>query len=130
MGEGECLVKVRRRSVLLRQLVTQSKGLPRWQVAVTRAWSPEPLANLKSVTPHSIHRVTITGQNDMSNCTSRKDDWKRFSVAVLKLVTVVVPMWDALKTLWPHVAEVLHTGKNIVVEELRRWGLVVRGKSC
>lgn len=57
---------------------------------------------------------------------TRKEDWTRFTVAVLKLVTVVVPVWDTLKVLWPFVHEVLHTGKNIVVEEARRWGVELR----
>jgi hypothetical protein len=50
----------------------------------------------------------------MSYCTTRKEDWTRF--------------WDALRGL--DFLDILHTGKNIVVEELRRLGLKVRGKSC
>ena len=55
-----------------------------------------------------------TERVDMSNCTSRKDDWSRFIAALLSL----------------DVMDVLHTGKNIIVEELRRWGFEIRGKSC
>lgn len=50
----------------------------------------------------------------MSNCTTRKDDWTRFLMAIKNL--------DFL--------DILHTGKNIGVEELRRWGFTVRGKRC
>lgn len=50
----------------------------------------------------------------MSNCTTRKDDWKRFCSAIRFL----------------SVKGILHTGKNIVFEELRRWGFKVGGKSC
>ena len=57
---------------------------------------------------------------------TRTEDWARFTKAVIKLVTIVIPMWDMLKTLWPHVLEVLHTGKNIPVEEARRWGVEIR----
>jgi len=57
---------------------------------------------------------------------TRSEDWTRFMKAAVKLVTVVVPMWAALKSLWPYVLEVLHTGKNIPVEEARRWGFEIR----
>lgn len=49
-----------------------------------------------------------------NTCTTRKEDWSRFGRAIADL----------------DFFEILHTGKNIVVEELRRWGFTVRGKSC
>jgi len=49
-----------------------------------------------------------------SSCTSRKEDWVRFIDAVSRL----------------HFFDILHTGKNLIVEELRRLGFKVRGMSC
>ena len=41
---------------------------------------------------------------------TREEDWARF--------------WAALKS--ADVLDILHTGKNIVVEEARRWGIELR----
>ena len=68
----------------------------------------------------------------MSSCTSRKDDWSRFGSALAHLGSALkhtIQREDTqyLKT-WA--LEVGHTGKNIVVEELRRWGFKIEGKKC
>jgi len=61
----------------------------------------------------------------MSSCTSRKDDWGRFLGALVGRTEDrhSNPVLD-------YVLSIGHTGKNILVEELRRWGLKVQGDSC
>jgi len=57
---------------------------------------------------------------------TRAEDWLRFGKAVTNLVMVWPPFWAACKAVWPYLHEVLHTGKNVIVEEARRHGVELR----
>jgi hypothetical protein len=64
-----------------------------------------------------------------NTCTSRWEDWSRWLKAVVGIYLPTEkrrhrnPVLNYLHIAW-------HTGKNIVVEELRRWGIKVNGKKC
>lgn len=60
--------------------------------------------------------------NKIKPNSTRAEDWTRFLAAVGRLIAI----WPTLVAVWPIVHDVLHTGKNIVVEEARRWGLEIR----
>jgi hypothetical protein len=51
---------------------------------------------------------------------TRAEDWTRFGNALLDLLV------KPLAALIGAVLDVLHTGKNILVEEARRWGFELR----
>lgn len=55
---------------------------------------------------------------------TRSEDWGRFIKALAGVPWK--PLYAAVVASWPAILEVLHTGKNIIVEEARRWGFEIR----
>ena len=76
--------------------------------------------------PAKRRKVKVRGSEMITPNSTRVEDWARFSKALLSLIVVWPPFWAACKAVWPYLHEVLHTGKNIVVEEARRWGFEIR----
>ncbi len=55
--------------------------------------------------------------------TGRRDDWTRFGTA---LIARNMDRRRAANPVLNYVLKVLHTGKNIIVEEARRWHVELR----
>jgi archaellum component FlaD/FlaE len=65
----------------------------------------------------------------MSNCTSRKEDWLRWLNALIGRYGPDEKRRHE-NAIINYFLTIGHTGKNIIVEEMRRLGFTVNGTGC
>lgn len=67
------------------------------------------------------------GRKNDNSCTERSEDWYRFTMALIGRYPGEARHSNPILA---YVLAISHTAKNILVEELRRWGFKINGVSC